>query len=154
LCGAACPAAAYYSAALNSFIHVVMYAYYLLSALGVKQVSFIKHYITTMQVRRSAPPLAAVYPPVPDAVPCACAQMTQFLTMLMQSAYDLYTGGGGYPVLTTRILGVYMLTLLALFANFLIQDRQRIRAEKRKAGEAGKTGKAANGERTPSKKTQ
>ena len=60
-------------------------------------------------------------------------QMTQFLTMLMQSAYDNYTGGGGYPKLTTQILGVYMLTLLALFGNFLVQDRKRIQAE-RKAG--------------------
>ena len=68
--------------------------------------------------------------------------MTQFLTMLMQSAYDLYTGGGGYPVLTTRILGFYMVSLLVLFGNFLRQDRIRIAKERKAAKADGKRPKA------------
>ena len=63
--------------------------------------------------------------------------MTQFFTMLMQSAYDNYTGGGGYPKLTTQILGVYMLTLLALFANFLRQDRKRLQQERKAQTDKG-----------------
>ena len=50
-CGSTAPA--YYSAALNSFVHVVMYSYYLLSTLGVKGLEFIKHRITAIQVRRT-----------------------------------------------------------------------------------------------------
>jgi len=96
---------AYYSAALNSFIHVVMYGYYFFSSLGVKQVVFIKRYITLMQ-------------------------MTQFITMMLQASYGLYTGGNGYPVLPTRILFFYMITLLALFLNFFIQDSVRTKEKK------------------------
>lgn len=99
---------AYYSAALNSFIHVVMYAYYLGSSLNFKFVSFIKKYITLMQ-------------------------MTQFVTMMAQAGYDLLYGANGYPVLPTRILFFYMITLLALFLNFFIRDRKRIARERAEA---------------------
>lgn len=55
--------------------------------------------------------------------------MTQFVTMLLQAAYDIYTGGNGYPQITTRILFAYMLTLLALFYNFLKADSNRLKKD-------------------------
>lgn len=88
---------AYFSAALNSFIHVVMYGYYFLSALGVKQVSFVKFFITR-------------------------AQMTQFCMMSIQSSWDMYAmkiqGRPGYPFFITALLWFYMWTMLGLFYNF------------------------------------
>jgi hypothetical protein len=107
---------AYYSAALNSFIHVIMYGYYFFSTLGVKQVSFIKKYITMMQ-------------------------MTQFLTMMMQAGYDLYTEANGYPKLPTQILFFYMITLLVLFLNFFLKDQARLKEERKKTKETA----ASNG---------
>jgi len=68
--------------------------------------------------------------------------MTQFVTMLGQSLYDTVTGGGGYPELTTHILGVYMITLLILFGNFLIKDRARLRKQREAAKAGGKRPKA------------
>jgi len=102
---------AYYSAALNSFIHVVMYGYYLLSGLGVKQVSFVKKYITMMQ-------------------------MTQFVTMMIQASYDIWKGVFAsyeglqkgqkpYPLGLSVLLWVYMVSMLALFYNFFKNDRRR-----------------------------
>ncbi|KAF9908408.1 hypothetical protein EC991_009863 [Linnemannia zychae] len=88
---------AYFSAALNSFIHVIMYGYYFLSALGFKQVSFIKFYITR-------------------------SQMTQFCMMSIQSSWDMYAmkvqGRPGYPFFITALLWFYMWTMLGLFYNF------------------------------------
>lgn len=49
------------------------------------------------------------------------------MTMMLQAAYDIYTGGNGYPQLTTRILFVYMITLLVLFYNFLQKDKEKVR---------------------------
>jgi hypothetical protein len=102
---------AYYSAALNSFIHVVMYGYYLLSGLGFKQVSFVKKYITMMQ-------------------------MTQFMTMMIQATYDivkgltfgykdLQKGEKPYPLGLSILLWFYMVTMLGLFYNFFKNDRKR-----------------------------
>ncbi|KAF9988419.1 hypothetical protein BGZ65_004731 [Modicella reniformis] len=88
---------AYFSAALNSFIHVIMYGYYFLSALGFKQVAFIKFYITR-------------------------SQMTQFCMMMIQASWDMYSmkvlGRPGYPFFVTALLWVYMWTMLGLFYNF------------------------------------
>jgi len=87
---------AYFSVILNSFVHVVMYAYYFFSAQGYTFVQPIKPYITMMQ-------------------------MTQFLCMLIQSLYD-YIFPPQYPLCLIKLLGWYMLTLLALFGNFFVQS--------------------------------
>ncbi|KAI8619711.1 GNS1/SUR4 family-domain-containing protein [Chytriomyces sp. MP71] len=118
---------AWFSAALNSFIHVVMYGYYFLSALGFKQVSFIKKYITMMQ-------------------------MTQFCCMMVQAigvgfAYPFYARLLGlektdfvYPSVCGKILLLYMISMLSLFANFYVQDRKRERASKEVAKQDRKKG--------------
>ncbi|KAJ3342042.1 hypothetical protein HDU93_003564 [Gonapodya sp. JEL0774] len=126
---------AYFSAALNSFIHVVMYGYYFCSAIGIKQVSFIKKYITMMQ-------------------------MTQFCMMMCQATYDIvhaiFIAPGlpspqppftatTYPLLLSVILFFYMISMLALFYNFYQADRRREREAKKASS------KVANGVATGKK---
>ncbi|KAJ3396528.1 hypothetical protein HDU92_002708 [Lobulomyces angularis] len=85
---------AYFSAAFNSFIHVVMYGYYLFHSFGITQVSFIKKYITMMQ-------------------------MTQFVCMMIQSMVNMYkdfnsiesVGGSSYPFTLSCVLFFYMQTM-------------------------------------------
>ncbi|KAF9905063.1 hypothetical protein BX616_001106 [Lobosporangium transversale] len=100
---------AYFSAALNSFIHVIMYGYYFLSALGFKQVSFIKFYITR-------------------------SQMTQFCLMMIQASWDMYSmkvlGRPGYPFFITALLWVYMWTMLGLFYNFYRKNAKQAKQAK------------------------
>ncbi|KAG9301898.1 hypothetical protein G9A89_004578 [Geosiphon pyriformis] len=107
---------AYFSAALNSAIHVVMYGYYLSTTLSFP-IRFIKRYITLMQ-------------------------MTQFTMMMVQATYDILLfkfwrsdAKEKYPFFLTALLWVYMWTMLGLFANFFRADRQRERAVKVKKGE-------------------
>jgi elongation of very long chain fatty acids protein 4 len=90
---------AYFSVILNSFVHVVMYAYYFQSTIkyeGVFSMKPIKPYITSLQ-------------------------MFQFMCMLIQSFYD-YMFPCNYPRFLVILLGGYMLTLLALFGNFFVQS--------------------------------
>ncbi|TPX38795.1 very-long-chain 3-oxoacyl-CoA synthase [Synchytrium endobioticum] len=99
---------AYFSACLNSVVHVVMYGYYLLASLNVAAVAVVKPYITVLQ-------------------------MTQFGLMLVQATYDSvvnaahgwWDSADGYPLALSVVLLVYMLSMLALFANFFVQDAKR-----------------------------
>ena len=93
----------YMTAALNSGVHVIMYGYYFLSAAGVKQVAFIKHTITTLQ-------------------------MTQFVYNLWQGGSNWYLGFTAYPIILSKMLFWYMISLLALFGNFLVRDKARLAA--------------------------
>ena len=100
---------AYFSAALNSWVHVVMYGYYLWSTYAPKLAegkrpgwthpAFYKRYITGMQ-------------------------MTQFSVMMLQATYDLIFPSA-YPRFCVWILFLYMWTMLGLFANFFIQSYLR-----------------------------
>jgi hypothetical protein len=97
---------AYFSAALNSGVHVLMYGYYLWSTFAPKlpagaragplHPAFYKRAITTLQ-------------------------MTQFSLMLLQATYDLLVPNP-YPRFCVWILFVYMLSMLALFANFFVHS--------------------------------
>jgi len=108
----------YFSAALNSFIHVIMYSYYLLSGLGIKSVSFIRPYITR-------------------------SQMTQFCCMMIQATYNIVVGLKSseeerqkqYPLPLSILLWVYMVTMLGLFANFY---RKSYKSKKTKEAEKTK----------------
>ncbi|KAJ3205879.1 hypothetical protein HDU82_004915 [Entophlyctis luteolus] len=93
------------SVILNSSVHVVMYGYYLLSSMGIKQVSVIKYYITGMQ-------------------------MTQFCILLTQAVFDvfgetMFPGTTNFPVGIAAVNISYMISMLILFGNFYIQDRKR-----------------------------
>ena len=76
----------------NAFIHVIMYYYYGLSTLGIK-VSWGK-YLTLMQ-------------------------MTQFVTMIVHSGYLVFKGCP-YPLVTTLVYHLYVVSLLLLFAQFYV----------------------------------
>ena len=97
---------AYFSAALNSLVHVVMYGYYLWASYAPKlkdgqrphllHPARYKRYITSMQ-------------------------LTQFVTMFVQACYDLLVPNP-YPRFCVWILFFYMMTMIALFANFFMQS--------------------------------
>lgn len=88
---------AYFSAALNSWVHVCMYSYYLLAIIvGKNEISRRKYlwwgrYLTQMQ-------------------------MFQFVLNLCQALYC--THFSPYPRFLSKILLVYMASLLALFGQF------------------------------------
>uniref|UniRef100_A0A7S1N5I4 Elongation of fatty acids protein n=1 Tax=Eutreptiella gymnastica TaxID=73025 RepID=A0A7S1N5I4_9EUGL len=85
----------YWSAALNSWVHVVMYSYYFLATsdkIGQRLKRW-KSYITI-------------------------CQMTQFALNLVQAVALVYVSMPGYPIRLAHILLVYMITLLMLFYNF------------------------------------
>ena len=98
---------AYHCVVLNSLIHVIMYAYYALSSLGV--------------------PLGAVKPLITSS------QMAQFLTMLFVAGYNTFVRAPkNYPVWLFHLLFVYMISLLALFGNFFVKSY--LGAGKKKGG--------------------
>ncbi|TPX58200.1 very-long-chain 3-oxoacyl-CoA synthase [Powellomyces hirtus] len=116
----------YFSAALNSFIHVVMYGYYLCMAVGIRQVSFIKRYITAMQMTQF------------------CCMMAQaigviYYTRVNQQQHDPKDKEHKpYPADLGVLLFFYMWTMLGLFANFFIQDAKRAKAARIAAKNAKK----------------
>jgi len=89
VCHYACGGDAYFGAMMNSFIHVVMYSYYLMSSLGISCPW--KKYITQMQ-------------------------MVQFVICFGNAVFNAVTGG--YPFWLCMIQVYVMLNMLVLFANF------------------------------------
>lgn len=89
---------AYFSLAGNSFIHVLMYGYYLLASFGYSP--WWKFYITK-------------------------AQIAQFCLFCVQSVYVGYATGGkcDFPLGLSRGLLWYMLTLILLFTHFLLTNK-------------------------------
>jgi len=107
----------YFSSSLNSFIHVLMYSYYLWAGIAGKprgekpvwtEPAYYKRYITTMQ-------------------------MAQFCVMLLQATYDLIVPND-YPKFCTWILFLYMISMLVLFANFYRQAYAKGGAKSNKRG--------------------
>lgn len=96
---------AYFSLAGNSYIHVLMYAYYLLASFGYSP--WWKYYITKCQIFQFC---------------CFCAQ----------SIYVGYMRAGecDFPLVLARGLLWYMLTLIALFMHFLITNKGKKKAAK------------------------
>lgn len=97
----------YLSAAMNSFVHVLMYSYYFLTSIGFKNVPW-KKYITQIQ-------------------------MFQFLVNLIHGAHNSIMDVPGYPRWTGQLLFFYMITLLFLFGNFYLKNLSAARAAKKKA---------------------
>jgi elongation of very long chain fatty acids protein 4 len=87
---------AWYSAALNSLVHVAMYTYYYLASLSSSP-DFRRKYLWWGKYMTSF-------------------QMAQFLSMLVQGIYC--TMHSGYPKWLSKLIVVYMVTLLILFGNF------------------------------------
>lgn len=90
---------AYFSAAMNSWVHVVMYFYYLCSSLvgkdSRKKYLWWGKYLTQMQ-------------------------MLQFSLNLFQATYDMVTDGP-YPRWIITFLFWYMVSLLGLFGHFYVK---------------------------------
>lgn len=85
----------YMSSMINSFIHVVMYSYYTLTALGISP--WWKKYLTIMQ-------------------------MTQFVFLMGQATLGLAFPCGTFPRWMALALFFYMLSMLALFLNFYFRE--------------------------------
>ncbi|KAL3693441.1 hypothetical protein R1sor_007092 [Riccia sorocarpa] len=101
---------AYFSAAVNSGIHVAMYFYYLLAAIvggdekRKRKYLFWGKYLTMMQ-------------------------MLQFLSFIGQAIYAIYRPEF-YPKGFGRMLFVYSCSLLAFFGNFFVKKYRRPRQTK------------------------
>lgn len=91
---------AYFSLAGNSFIHVMMYSYYLLASFGYSAPW--KYYITYCQI-------------------------LQFVLFAMQSVYVGYMKEESecdFPRILSRGLLWYMITLIVLFVHFLVTNKK------------------------------
>jgi len=104
---------AYFSAALNSGVHVFMYAYYFLSA-----------------ILRNNPKVRAKY--LFWGKYLTQLQMFQFMLNLMQAHYDLKHQRG--PQFLITILFYYMISLLMLFGNFYVQKYIMSPSKSKKGG--------------------
>ena len=87
----------WYSAALNSLVHVAMYTYYFLASISSANPGFRKKYLWWGKYMTSF-------------------QMLQFISMLVQGIYC--TMHSDYPKWLSQLIVVYMVTLLILFGNF------------------------------------
>ncbi|KAL4225491.1 hypothetical protein ACF0H5_016181 [Mactra antiquata] len=87
----------YFSASINSGIHVLMYTYYLLSAMGPQMQKYLwwKRYMTVMQ-------------------------LMQFWGILFHTSYAIYKDCG-YPNMYNWALIFYDFSHIALFSNFYYQ---------------------------------
>ncbi|XP_064600548.1 very long chain fatty acid elongase 4-like [Liolophura sinensis] len=111
----------FFGAMLNSFIHVVMYTYYGVSALGPQFQKYLwwKRYLTKLQ-------------------------LIQFVTGIAHTARSLFWGCN-FPAWMHWALIFYAFTILLLFLNFYVQTY--IKSSRKKAIEKGKTqnGSVSNG---------
>jgi len=89
---------AYWTALFNSFVHILMYSYYLFAALGYEL--WWKHYLTQLQMFQF------------------CLNMTFSIMSELGFCGPEYT----YSVWMRRALAGYMFSLLILFANFYIRS--------------------------------
>jgi len=113
----------YWSAALNSFVHVVMYGYYFWASVAAKPVpgqrprwnqpAFYKKYITSFQ-------------------------LFQFCLNFAQASWMLFVNPpADFPMFTVWILFFYMLTMLALFGNFFVKNYSEGKKASKAASKAG-----------------
>ncbi|PXF40083.1 Elongation of very long chain fatty acids protein 2 [Gracilariopsis chorda] len=99
---------AYFSLAGNSFIHVLMYGYYLLASFGYSP--WWKYYITKMQIFQFC---------------CFCVQSVYVGYVMTESRCS-------FPNVLSRGLLWYMLTLIALFLHFLLTNSKSKKSQSAK----------------------
>lgn len=84
----------YYVVLLNSFVHVVMYAYYFMASFNIPLARMMKAFVTQLQ-------------------------MAQFLSMNLHACYHMYWQSScPYPVRVTVGYLFYVISLFILFRNF------------------------------------
>ena len=108
----------YFICALNSFVHVLMYGYYLASSAGVKVPSFFKKSITRVQ-------------------------MVQFGLLNAQALYGVFVASYYRPRIVVVMALVQSVVFMSLFANFYRQAYKKSAAAAKKAGGAGGSKKRA-----------
>lgn len=94
VCKVACGGDAYFGAIMNSFIHVVMYGYYLMSLLKLN---------------------------CPWKKQVTKLQMVQFVVCMTHASYMLYNGDKYYPPALSALNIFVMVNMLVLFGNFYRQ---------------------------------
>lgn len=113
----------YFSASINSGIHVLMYTYYFMSALGPQYQKYLwwKRYMTVMQ-------------------------LIQFWMILFHTSYAIYSDCG-YPNMYNWSLIFYVFTHIALFSNFYYQTytKKKSSAHVKKTDQNGHTEPVTNG---------
>lgn len=95
---------------LNSLVHVLMYTYYFTAAALGKDERKKRRYLWWGRYLTQF-------------------QMFQFLTMMVQGTY-CWLVDPQYPVFLSKLLVGYMVTLLALFADFYVRKHHGKRARK------------------------
>lgn len=101
----------YFSAMLNSGIHVIMYGYYFFTML-----------FATGRIRRFFDSIKFMI---------TKGQMTQFMLNVVHSVYLVFfVAENHFSVPLAKALFWYMLTLLALFGNFLVKGQRKAKAAK------------------------
>jgi len=123
----------YWSAGLNSLVHVIMYGYYLWSSVAPKQPegtrprwnqpAYYRKYITQFQ-------------------------LIQFCLNFIQATYMIFISPpADFPMFTVWILFVYMITMLTLFGNFFRKQYVQKGKDRRtaKVADAAAVAAAANG---------
>lgn len=106
---------AYFSLAGNSYIHVLMYGYYLLASFGYSP--WWKYYITKAQIFQFM---------------CFCVQSVYVGYMKTEAVCD-------FPNVLSRGLLWYMLTLIALFLHFLVTNKGKGKGKGKAGGDKNKT---------------
>ena len=111
---------AFFCALLNSFVHVIMYTYYLLSAMGPKVQRYLwwKRYLTQLQIVRWTD-IALQYWNNFQWFP-----QVQFVLIILHVTVGLYNQCN-FPRFLTYSVVIYCLTLIALFSNFYVQSYLR-----------------------------
>ena len=99
----------YFICALNSFVHVLMYGYYLASSTGVKVPNFFKKSITRVQ-------------------------MIQFGLLNAQALYGVFVASYYRPRIVVVMALVQSVVFMSLFANFYRQAYKKSAAAKKATG--------------------
>ncbi|XP_010792784.1 elongation of very long chain fatty acids protein 4-like [Notothenia coriiceps] len=98
--------AAFFIGLLNTFVHVVMYSYYGLAAIGPHMQKYLwwKKYLTSLQ-------------------------LVQFVLFLLHSGYNLFADCD-FPDSMNALVFVYCVSLMILFLNFYYQSYHNKRKQK------------------------
>ncbi|KAF7643141.1 hypothetical protein LDENG_00244530 [Lucifuga dentata] len=113
----------YFGASLNSFVHIVMYSYYGLSAVpAIRPYLWWKKYITQLQLPLSVSVFFLL-------------QIQFFLTMSQTMCAVLWPCG--FPIGWLYFQISYMVTLIILFSNFYIQTYKKHRVSLKKEHQNG-----------------